>query len=223
MSNQTTPVRHSPVLAAQPVRGILKRPASHQQHDERAPRLKWDEENLTITEAQKDSTMKIDEPKTPYVHYNHELDKVMDMDDAFLLDDNKKKTVALAHTPPVSSYMKGSDDDDEEDADDQEDDGPEEWQDSDEEDEDEDEAPHEKIDHDKFAKMRAEHYKMKEALQLGHELAEEELAALDSPNPSSAPVPPLPSFARQSNADLRGPLDRTGPSNNKGEHSNMEL
>lgn len=43
-------------------------------------RLKWDEENLIITEAQKDSTMKIDEPKTPYVHYNHELDRVMDMD-----------------------------------------------------------------------------------------------------------------------------------------------
>lgn len=43
-------------------------------------RLKWDEENLIITEAQKDSTMKIDEPKTPYVHYNHELDRVMDLD-----------------------------------------------------------------------------------------------------------------------------------------------
>lgn len=24
--------------------------------------------------------MKIDEPKTPYVHYNHELDRVMDVD-----------------------------------------------------------------------------------------------------------------------------------------------
>lgn len=43
-------------------------------------RLKWDEENLTITEAQKDSTMKIDEPKTPYVHYDHELDKIIDME-----------------------------------------------------------------------------------------------------------------------------------------------
>jgi len=43
-------------------------------------RLKWDEANLIITEAQKDSTMKIDEPKTPYVHYNYELDRVMDMD-----------------------------------------------------------------------------------------------------------------------------------------------
>jgi hypothetical protein len=44
------------------------------------PRLKWDEENLTITEAQKDSTMKINEPKTPYVHYDHDLDRVIDLD-----------------------------------------------------------------------------------------------------------------------------------------------
>ncbi|KAK3808798.1 MAG: hypothetical protein J3Q66DRAFT_288424, partial [Benniella sp.] len=42
--------------------------------------LKWDEENLAITEAQKDSTMKIDEPRTPFVRYNPALDKNMDMD-----------------------------------------------------------------------------------------------------------------------------------------------
>ena len=41
-------------------------------------RLKWDEESLMITEAQKDSTMKIDEPKTPFVYYDHENDRVMD-------------------------------------------------------------------------------------------------------------------------------------------------
>lgn len=43
-------------------------------------RLKWDEENLIITEAQKDSTMKIDEPKTPFIHYDYELDRVLDAD-----------------------------------------------------------------------------------------------------------------------------------------------
>ncbi|KAI5799208.1 hypothetical protein DFH27DRAFT_482930 [Peziza echinospora] len=31
-----------------------------------SPRLKWDEANLYLTEQQKSSTMKIDEPKTPY-------------------------------------------------------------------------------------------------------------------------------------------------------------
>ncbi|KAF2403043.1 hypothetical protein EJ06DRAFT_506200 [Trichodelitschia bisporula] len=36
------------------------------QADENSPRLKWDEANLYLTEQQRDSTMKITEPKTPY-------------------------------------------------------------------------------------------------------------------------------------------------------------
>ena len=40
--------------------------ALHQGADENSPRLKWDEANLYLTEQQRDSTMKIDEPKTPY-------------------------------------------------------------------------------------------------------------------------------------------------------------
>ena len=59
------------------------------------------------------------------------------------------------------------------------------------------------VDHDKFAKMRAEHYHMKEALKLGHQLAEEELSTLESPS-SAGPVPPLPSFALHSNESLKG-------------------
>lgn len=39
-------------------------------------RLTWDEENLALTEVQKDSLMKITEPKTPYVRYNAETDEV---------------------------------------------------------------------------------------------------------------------------------------------------
>lgn len=38
----------------------------HSQVDENSPRLKWDETNLYLTEQQRDSTMKITEPKTPY-------------------------------------------------------------------------------------------------------------------------------------------------------------
>jgi protein phosphatase inhibitor 2 len=38
--------------------------------------LQWDEENLALTEVQKDSLMKITEPKTPYVRYNAETDTV---------------------------------------------------------------------------------------------------------------------------------------------------
>src|ERR1700733_15084739 len=38
--------------------------------------LQWDEENIALTELQKDSQMKITEPKTPYVRYNAELDEI---------------------------------------------------------------------------------------------------------------------------------------------------
>ncbi|KAK7049714.1 hypothetical protein VNI00_005745 [Paramarasmius palmivorus] len=38
--------------------------------------LQWDEENLALTEVQKDSLMKITEPKTPYVRYNPLTDEV---------------------------------------------------------------------------------------------------------------------------------------------------
>ncbi|EKM59765.1 uncharacterized protein PHACADRAFT_250483 [Phanerochaete carnosa HHB-10118-sp] len=55
-------------------KGILKNAPptqpSGQQH------LQWDEENLALTEAQKDSQMKITEPKTPYVRYNAETDTI---------------------------------------------------------------------------------------------------------------------------------------------------
>ena len=40
--------------------------------------LRWDEENLALTEIQKDSFMKITEPKTPYVRYNPETDKIVE-------------------------------------------------------------------------------------------------------------------------------------------------
>ncbi|OCH95905.1 hypothetical protein OBBRIDRAFT_787751 [Obba rivulosa] len=55
-------------------KGILKNApptTSNPQHS-----LQWDEENLALTEAQKDSHMKITEPKTPYVRYNAETDVV---------------------------------------------------------------------------------------------------------------------------------------------------
>ncbi|KAI1316692.1 hypothetical protein EDD11_009581 [Mortierella claussenii] len=159
-----------------PVKGILKKSAhatdEHQQVDENAPRLKWDEENLIITEAQKDSTMKIDEPKTPFVHYNHELDKVIDPEEVFSLDGPKKKRAALAHTPPVPSYFPGLDDEDNDEYNDNDRDrDPEEWQDSD-DDEEQHTLDHASVDHDKFARMRAEHYKMKEAITQGHNLVD---------------------------------------------------
>ncbi|CED85576.1 Protein phosphatase inhibitor 2 (IPP-2) [Phaffia rhodozyma] len=45
--------------------------------DGQGTHLKWDEENLAMTEAAKDSQMKITEPKTPYVRYDAENDLVL--------------------------------------------------------------------------------------------------------------------------------------------------
>ena len=42
------------------------RPSADDDDDEANPRLKWDEANLYLTEQEKSSTMRIDEPKTPY-------------------------------------------------------------------------------------------------------------------------------------------------------------
>ncbi|KAF9937960.1 hypothetical protein BGZ65_000729 [Modicella reniformis] len=140
-------VRQSPILGSSTehgsVKGILKKSSAaesqQQQADENTPRLKWDEENLMITEAQKDSTMKIDEPRTPFVYYDHELDRVIDPDDVFRLDGPRRQRLALAHTPPVPSYFTGlnkdeeedENDDDDDDDDDDRDPDPDEWQDSD--------------------------------------------------------------------------------------------
>lgn len=46
-------------------------PSVHGDEDDSSPRLKWDEANLYLTEQERTATMKIDEPKTPYVkHYD---------------------------------------------------------------------------------------------------------------------------------------------------------
>lgn len=138
-----------------------------------------------ITEAQKDSTMKITEPKTPFVYYDHELDQVIDPEDMFMLDGTRKKSAVLAHTPPVPSFLPGLDDeyddDDDDDGDDDNDDNddqdrdPDEWDDSDEEDRDSGKnSADANAAHDRFAKLRAQHYNMKEAMIRGHQLEDEE-------------------------------------------------
>lgn len=53
------------------------------QADENSPRLKWDEANLYLTEQQRDSTMKITEPKTPYAK---QYDPLEDEEEIAMLD-----------------------------------------------------------------------------------------------------------------------------------------
>jgi protein phosphatase inhibitor 2 len=54
--------------------------------------LTWDEANLLETEIQKDSLMKITEPKTPYVRYNAETDEVEGMSGKYV-----RKSLYFAH------------------------------------------------------------------------------------------------------------------------------
>ncbi|PSR93811.1 hypothetical protein PHLCEN_2v4706 [Hermanssonia centrifuga] len=56
-------------------KGILKNAPPTPGHAQQS-HLQWDEENLALTEAQKDSQMKITEPKTPYVRYDAETDTI---------------------------------------------------------------------------------------------------------------------------------------------------
>ena len=61
--------------------------SSNPQDSSDNPRLKWDEANLYLTEQQKSSTMKIDEPKTPYTrHYDPAEDIEEDVDESHQLD-----------------------------------------------------------------------------------------------------------------------------------------
>ncbi|KAK4704488.1 protein phosphatase inhibitor 2, partial [Phenoliferia sp. Uapishka_3] len=68
------PIRQNSSSSAMP-RGILKNATTS-----KGGAVVWDEENLAVNELAKDSTMKIDEPKTPWVNYNAETDEVMDLD-----------------------------------------------------------------------------------------------------------------------------------------------
>ncbi|CAE6431094.1 unnamed protein product [Rhizoctonia solani] len=109
-SQSPPPPLHSPTsAAAQPKpKGILKNaiPSPGLNNS----RLTWDEENLALTEIQKDSLMKITEPKTPYVRYNAETDEVEGFSNipAFNLDSNSNRLnsaevsqLPSASIPPV--------------------------------------------------------------------------------------------------------------------------
>lgn len=73
-------------------------------------RLKWDEANLYLTEQEKSSTMKIDEPKTPYAkHYDPTEDEeemhMLDTDD-IVVDELDKARAVAARSPGRPSRAK---------------------------------------------------------------------------------------------------------------------
>jgi protein phosphatase inhibitor 2 len=64
--------------------------------DENNQQLKWDEANLYLNEQNRDSTMKIDEPKTPYVK---QYDPTEDEDEIEMLDAEQIKVDELDNKP----------------------------------------------------------------------------------------------------------------------------
>ncbi|KAI8982168.1 hypothetical protein BDF20DRAFT_865301 [Mycotypha africana] len=166
---------YSPNLNAKPKKGILKK---HTAPSEQT-RLRWDEANLELTEAQKDSTMKVNEPKTPYVKYNAETDQVLNLDsipglpngssreepEEFTLDggmESDKSSIASNSTNGSKSRRRVSVSDDDD------------WDMDDEEDEDKEEDEEAKRRHEEFLRKRAMHYNMGAALKHHDEDMEEE-------------------------------------------------
>jgi len=146
--------------------------------DEPETRLRWDEANLYLTEQEKTSTMKITEPKTPYApKYKPEEDEeaVPDFDlgpseaspehspppTETNPQEDGAATTANNHRPAIrrdsaSPKSVSINDDDSGDM------------------MDDDEDPQNEEKHRKFAEMRKKHYEMKGAIQLAHQLEENE-------------------------------------------------
>jgi len=85
LSSVMSVVQDRPVPPPLPRSGSLPKPKGILKNTPQTPgtqshSLQWDEENLALTEIQKDSLMKITEPKTPYVRYNAETDEVEERD-----------------------------------------------------------------------------------------------------------------------------------------------
>ncbi|KAJ2854867.1 hypothetical protein GGI22_004341 [Coemansia erecta] len=119
-------------------KGILKKSSDF---SDKAAHLRWDEDNLRITEAQKDAKMKVDEPKTPYIRYNPDLDEddIEEMEDLKLAPDVSSVPSSTASSPKRAHIIPPAD-----------------WASSEGEDEGETEA--DKAKHERFRKMRQKHY-----------------------------------------------------------------
>ncbi|KAJ1818959.1 hypothetical protein LPJ60_004045 [Coemansia sp. RSA 2675] len=120
-------------------KSILKRPTDT---PEKGAHLRWDEDNLRVTEAQKDAKMKVDEPRTPYIRYNPELDAdLQEMEDLKLTSDLSSRSSSVASSPKRAHIV-----------------APQDWISESEEEEGPsgaDKAKH----HEQFRKLRRDHYR----------------------------------------------------------------
>ncbi|KAJ2556804.1 hypothetical protein EV175_001756 [Coemansia sp. RSA 1933] len=120
-------------------KGILKKSSDF---PDKATHLRWDEDNLRITEAQKDAKMKVDEPKTPYIRYNPDLDEedIDEMEDLKLAPDASSSIPSSTASSPKRAHIVA----------------PADWASSEDDEEGETEADKEK--HERFRRMRQKHY-----------------------------------------------------------------
>ncbi|KAI7961190.1 hypothetical protein MJO28_001679 [Puccinia striiformis f. sp. tritici] len=81
--------------------GILKNKLGQQ--ESRSPHLTWDEPNLALNDLNRDSTMKITEPKTPFVRYNAETDEVMNLESIPDFDLGRASSTASTLTQLVNN------------------------------------------------------------------------------------------------------------------------
>ncbi|KAJ2461044.1 hypothetical protein GGF42_000447 [Coemansia sp. RSA 2424] len=118
-------------------KSILKRPSDT---PEKSTHLRWDEDNLRVTEAQKDAKMKVDEPPTPYIRYNPELDAdLQEMEDLKLAPEMSSRSSSVASSPKRAQIVAPAD-----------------WISESEEEEGATEVDRAK--HERFRKMRKQHY-----------------------------------------------------------------
>lgn len=97
---------HTPILDPDfKPRGILKNSRSQSGSEQMltedgqarvAEHLHWDEGNIALTEIERDSVMKIDEPKTPFVH--SDAAKGLEIDDDFSLSSPNSRRASSAST-----------------------------------------------------------------------------------------------------------------------------
>jgi len=141
-------------------KGILKHGSSSGSIDKNLPnKIRWDEDNIMMTEADRGKTMKITEPKTPFIRYNIEKDEVYGHTAAV---EPVELTMALeAEKQEMPDFSLGDSDEFEDEKQEIQNDD---WDD----DEDEEETEEERKKREDFKKKRAEHYNMKEALALIH-------------------------------------------------------